>query len=352
MKKSAIIFTVLLLAACQGKAPIQQPDPLDGELGNNILIMNNGAWGANDASISIYDIKAQSLQDHAFVQANGTAMGDLAQDILELGDSYFIAMNGSHLIYITDKDLKKKSTLFNDTVGGFLSPRYFCTDGKKVYVSLYEGAIAELNPADLINYRICHVGPNPEGLAYANGKIYVANSGGYLYPDYNNTVSVVNANSFKEVSTITVNCNPKCMVANEDGSLIYVSSLGNYADIPAKLQTIDTATGEVKDTEYTGVNSICKGNGNTIHILCGEYDASYALTGTVYTINAANGERIRTLASGIKNAYSLSASTEKDCVFVGISDYKNTGELQVYHNGELESVIATMGINPEKALLR
>lgn len=151
-------------------------------------------------------------------------------------------------------------------------------DGK-VYVTYYEGFVGEIDPAGY-NVRITAVGPNPEGLAYARGKLFIANSGGYL-PGYNNTVSVVDVSSFKEISTIEVNCNPSVVVANSAGNLVYVTSAGNYADIPAKLQVIDVAAAKVTDIDYLDVKSIAMGKDDIMLVVTGTQDASWHIAATV-----------------------------------------------------------------------
>lgn len=351
MKKSSLlIIGALALTACQNKPgtdPIV-PEPLAA---NDIIIMNNGNWGSNDACITVYNIEAQNAEGNVFEAVNGKKMGDLAQDILRLGDNYYIAMTGSHLIYITDTDLKiiKEIPLTNGDVA--MSPRSFATDGKLVYFTCQEGLLARMNPEDNFSISYTEVGPNPEGVAYSEGKLYVANSGGYV-PGFNNTVSVVDAESFKETSTITVNCNPKDVVANSKGTVIYVSSLGNYADIPAKLQIINPKTGFVEETEYEGVNGIALGYNDVLYILCGEYDANWTLTGTVYAHNALKDLKMGVIAKDITNAYSISADKAQDYVFVGVSDYKSFGDMLIYKDSELYDTVDAIGLNPQKAVLR
>ena len=58
-------------------------------------VLNNGAWGENNATISRYDPSAKTITARAFQKANGSALGDLGQDIIPFGEKLFIAVNGS-----------------------------------------------------------------------------------------------------------------------------------------------------------------------------------------------------------------------------------------------------------------
>lgn len=199
-------------------------------------ILNNGNWGSNDSNIGIYNPSDKTFIADAFKTANGQALGDLGQDIIRHGEDIYIAVNGSQTIFVTDTDLKIKQQINADNDGQRLSPRYFATLGNKVYVTYYEGFIGEIS--DDYSIKLCSVGPNPEGIAVAGKDLYVANSGGMIYPEYNNTVSVVSSSTLTERSVIEVNVNPIKVEASSDGAYVYVSSFGNYADAPAKLQVM------------------------------------------------------------------------------------------------------------------
>lgn len=319
-------------------------------VGSGTLVLNNGNWGGNDSNIGIYTPSTKTLSPNAFYSANGQKLGDLGQDIIAMGNDIYIAVNGSQTIFVTDNELKIQAQINADKDGARLSPRYFATSGSKVYVTYYEGYVGEISSKDSV--RLCAVGPNPEGIAVAGKNLYVANSGGMAYPAYNNTVSVVSTSSFTETSTIEVNVNPAKVEASSDCSFVYVSSLGNYADAPAKLQVISVATGTVADLEYTSVSAIAKSRNDVLYILCGGYDESWnPLPGTVYKhdmkTNTALGAFV-TDGTTLPEACSVSAGRD-GYVYVGCSDYKNTGDVYVFTpDGVLYDKFDSQGQNPIK----
>lgn len=311
-------------------------------------ILNNGNWGGNDSNIGIYDPVGKTFTSNAFFSANGQKLGDLGQDIIRHGENVYIAVNGSQTIFVTDVYLNIVQQINAVKDGSRLSPRAFASSGEKLYVTYYEGYVGEISSEQEV--RLCQVGPNPEGIAAAGNRLYIANSGGMSYPQYNNTVSVVSTASFTETESLEVNVNPANVEASSDGAYIYVSSFGNYSDIPAKLQVIDASTGKVSDLEYESVSAIAKGNDDTLYILCGGYDENWnPLPGAVYKHDMKSNlslGRFVTDGTVMPNAYSISATSD-GYVYVGCSDYKTTGDVYVFTSeGKLHDKFDSHGLNP------
>lgn len=314
-------------------------------------ILNNGNWGSNDANIGLYDPASKSFAPKAFFAANQMNLGDLGQDIIGVDDNIYIALNGSQTVFMTGKGLDLK-TQINALKGETkLSPRYLATDGDKLYVTYYEGYVFELDASEK-TFRGAAVGNSPEGLAVADGRLYVANSGGALYPNYEKTVSVVSLKTFAEISTIEVNYNPAKVEASSDGAYVYVSSFGDYAANPAKLQVITTATGAVSDLDYASVSAIAASE-DILYILCGGYDAAWnPLPGTVYRHDMKNNKSLGTFVTddtSLANAYSISVARD-GYVYVGCSDYVTNGDVYVFTpDGKFHHRFDSQGLNPQKA---
>ena len=338
-------FAALAITACEDVSLIVEPTGIEG-----ILVLNNGNWGANDASLSLYDPEAGAVTGDMFLTANNQHLGDLGQDMAVVGEDIYIAVNGSKVIFVTDRDLKIKKTIEASEGGAKLSPRCFAAAGGKVYVTYYEGYLGEIDPSTY-NVRTTAVGPNPDGVAYAGGKLYVANSGGYL-PTFNNTVSVVDAASFKEVATIEVNCNPAAAVASGNGKYVYVNSYGNYADIQPKLQAIDIASSKAIDLDYTDVKGIAMGKNDELMVVTGSYDENWNIAGTVWRHNATTNSKAGKFSDTVTTPYySISADPETGYVFVGTSDYTTNGDVWWFdENGKLKGKFDSKGLNPQKVI--
>lgn len=314
-------------------------------------ILNNGNWGGNDSNIGTYDTSDKTYAADAFKVSNSRNLGDLGQDIIGLGEDIYIAVNGSQIIFVTDADLKIKQEIIADNEGTRLSPRYFTTSADKVYVTYYEGYVGEISSDHSV--KLCPVGPNPEGVAVAGENIYVANSGGMAYPAYNNTLSVVSTSTFTEIKTIEVNVNPTKVEASSDGTYVYVSSFGNYADVPAGLQVISTSDGKVSNMDYAHVSTIAKGIDDVLYILCGGYDEYWnPLPGVVYKHDMKTNMPLGVFVTDgttLPEAYSISATSD-GYVYVGCSDYQTTGDVYVFTpDGRLHDKFDSQGLNPLKA---
>lgn len=347
MKKfnySFFLLLALFLFSCERTPNNEKPLVTEG-----VLILNNGTMGGNNANIGIYDLTSKSLIANAFYAVNNQSLGELGQDVINFGEDIYIAVGGSQTIFVTDFSLKIKKQINAETQSGIrLSPMAFAVGESKVYISYYEGYVGEIDPVDYA-VKLCQVGPNPEGLAVAGDKLYVANSGGMNYPIYNNTVSIVSLPTFTETTTIEVNVNPIKVVSSSDGSYVYVSSYGNYGDAPVKLQMIEVATNKVSDLAYYSISSFAKGEGDVLYVLCAGYDEDFQpLPGTVYKHDMTKNKPLGAFISDgttLPNAYSISVAG--DYVYIGCSDYKNTGDVYVFTSeGKLYDKFDSQGVNP------
>ncbi len=348
MKKiiyAALAAALTLAAASCDKQPLN-PGQTEEEA-TGCYVLNNGSMGMNNSEITLYDTETKTAVGQMFSTVNGKALGDTAQDILVDGDDVYITVNLSRLIFVTDKDLKIKkeirATLPDGTV---LSPRYLAKGGNgRIYVTYYEGYLGEINP-DGYNVSTTAVGASPEGCAWADGKVFVSNSGGANYPNYEKTVSVVDPVSFKETSKVEVNINPATMEACGDN--VYVFSLGDYGANPAKVQLLDAKTLKVTDLEYSSPTAIALED-EMLYVMCGGYDSNWnPLPGAVYKHNAKTNSALGkfvTDGTPLPQAYSLAAAG--GYVWVGCSDYKTNGDVYLFSpNGKLYDKFDSQGINP------
>lgn len=324
--------------------------PADAEALKGALLMNNGNWGSNDASFTLFDPESGSIASGLFSKVNNRAPGDLGQDMIQVGDRLFIAMNGSKIIFVTDLSLRILKTVEAALPeGAKLSPRRLADARGKVYVTYYEGYVAEIDPTSF-KCIATPVGNSPEGLAYAGGKLYVANSGGALYPDYENSISVIDISKFCETEKIEVNLNPQSVVADAAGNNIYVSSFGNYEDVPALLQKVDLGSREVTDLGYSSVKAISAGPEGTLYVVCGSYDENWKVLGNISKFDMAGGKDAGLLTEdSVMDFYSISYSN--GYVFVGTSDYTTDGVVRMYDtNGKMTAEFDAAGLNPQKAI--
>ncbi|MBO6060420.1 MAG: YncE family protein, partial [Bacteroidaceae bacterium] len=94
------------------------------------------------------------------------------------------------------------------------------------------GSVYKVDTLTLEKVDSCAVGYQPEEMAIVDGRLYVANSGGYqgmTGQGYESTVSVVDIQTMRETDRINVAVNLHHMKADKYGQL-WVTARGNYMD--------------------------------------------------------------------------------------------------------------------------
>ncbi|MDR1623849.1 MAG: YncE family protein [Tannerellaceae bacterium] len=258
-KYICVIALLALLAACRKEDDLFIPEevPLAPPAGAPVIkgfyLLNEGNMGSNKSTLDYYDYQTGVYSRNIFAAANPTVpkeMGDVGNDLKIYGGKLYAVINCSNKIDVMDKRTAEK-------VGQIDIPncRYIRFHEGYAYVTSYAGPV-EINPAyeqtgyvakvDTGTYEVvarCLVGFQPDELEIAGGRIYVANSGGYMAPNYENTVSVIDLETFTETGRIEVAVNLHHLRADRHGNL-WVSSRGDYYGVPSRLYWIDLATSQ------------------------------------------------------------------------------------------------------------
>ncbi len=245
----------LAAGGCRGDEPVvaaeydvvagATPDP-DSEIAG-FYLLNEGNMGSNKCTLDYFDCSAATYIRNIYAECNpGVIMelGDVGNDIQIYGSRVYVVVNCSHKVEVLDARTGVR-------IGQVDIPncRYVRFSGDKAYVSSYigpvqigadspKGGVFEVDTASLSITRQVTVGYQPEELEIVDGLLYVANSGGYRAPDYDNTVSVVDLAEFKVIRAIPVDINLHRLRKDGRGRL-WVSSRGNLHDIPSRLCVLE-----------------------------------------------------------------------------------------------------------------
>lgn len=273
MKKRFLILIslVLILLSCREEYEIfyssQTRTSVGAENTGNLrgfYLLNEGNMGSNKASLDYFDFATGVYHRNIYAEANPTVvkeLGDVGNDIQIYGSKLYAVINVSNYIEVMDVKTAKH-------IGKIDIPnvRYIRFHEGKAYATSYVapvkfdhnarvGYVAEIDTATLKVLRTVNVGYQPEELAFANNKIYVANSGGYMFPNYDRTVSVIDLETFKEEKKLDVGINLHRMRVTPYNELI-VSSRGDSYSQPSKLFIIDLETEEVTQTVDMAVSNL------------------------------------------------------------------------------------------------
>ncbi len=264
------LSVVCVISSCRGPEIIPVGDEENkGEAVTNAIagfyLLNEGNMGSNKATLDYYDYTTATYHRNIYAQANPNVpmeLGDVGNDLQLYGSRLYAVINCSNKVEVMDARACKR-------IGQLDIPncRYICFSGPYGYVTSYAGPVeikqdyeqigyvARFDTATLQVLDRCLVGFQPDEVVVANGKLYVANSGGYMVPNYEHTVSVIDLATFTEEQRINVAVNLHRIRVDRYG-MLWVTSRGDYYDEQPGLYCINPATNTIEKTFPLAVSDL------------------------------------------------------------------------------------------------
>jgi hypothetical protein len=260
---SLLLVAMFLAAGCRGEEPIVPseqvpvvfPDPAPGDI-KGFFLLNEANMGSNKASLDYFDYETGVYHRNIFPERNPMVvheLGDVGNDLQIYDDRLWAVINCSNFVRVMDVQTARE-------VGTFSVPncRYIVFDGDFAYVSSYAGPVlidrnsrigkvVKVDIHTLETVAECTVGYQPEQMAVAGDKLYVANSGGYRAPDYDTTVSVIDLASFTETRKIDTGVGNLHRMELDQYGRLWILSRGDSHGNGSKTIVIDSATDRVTD---------------------------------------------------------------------------------------------------------
>ncbi len=309
-------------------------------------LLNEGNMGSNKASLDYYNFRTGRYTRNIFGFANPNVpkeMGDVGNDMGIYGSKLYAVINCSNKIDVLDKMTVKK-------VGQINIPncRFIKFYGGYAYVTSYAGPVvitpdykqrgyvAKIDTATLQVVDTCLVGFQPDELDIVNGKIYVANSGGYMVPNYENTISVIDIDTFTEESRIEIAINLQCCKADRHGNL-WISSRGDYYENQSRLYVYDTRHQRLLKTFDNNVSSMWL-DGDSLYVIGVQFSyvtmnnqVSYALINTATLEQVSDCFITDGTEKDISMPYSVAVNPiTKEIYLCDAKDYVSPGRLFCY----------------------
>lgn len=359
---AAALLSTLLITSCSK----DKNEPLIPEVKQPVItgtkgvyILCEGLMGDNNSTISYYDIESGESEKDYFTKINGRPLGETANDLKAYGSKMYCVIAGIQgkkqsflevMDIATGKSLKTIS--FNSETDGSI-PRYVAFYKNKAYVSRYDGKISRIDTASLaidgelqLMNGIDQVA-GLEGLAVANGKLYVTNSDHPSYPKgLKNKVTIIDLEKFAKVKDIEVGYNPVKIAAAANGDLLVVS-WGNYGDINPDLRRISSATDVVTGTYPLNVGPLAISK-NTAYLIT---DWNSAIK-TFDVATGTTGSNFIKDATSINTMYGVTVNSFNDNVIITDGNYYNgnTGHAYCFGaNGKRKFDFITAGL-PQHAV--
>ncbi len=354
MKKIQLSFTMILgviisiLSSCREDEHIVVSDVqiIRDKINPNskiagMYLVNEGNMGSNKCTLDFLDYTEGIYMRNIYPERNPTVvkeLGDVGNDVQIYGNKLYIIVNCSNKVEVLDARTGVRIKQIE-----IPNCRYICFRREHAYVSSYVagvlidpnaplGAVFKIDTASLQVVDKVTVGYQPEEMVVLGDYLYVANSGGYRVPYYDNTVSVVEFEGFHQEQQIVVGLNLHRIKADKYGKL-WVSSRGNYNDIyspygsvPSNLFVLDKRVGYNEMIVTDTINVPCSNmaiHGDSLYLYSHDYDNITQQSTLTYGII-----NIKTKKVVSKNF--ITDGTEKDIKMpYGISIHPETGDIYV-----------------------
>jgi len=346
----ALVFTT----ACTDDPAPQPPAGASG-----FFVVNEGAFGGSNASLSFYDRQTQTVSNNVFAAVNNRPLGDQAQSMAVWdGKGYIVVQNSQKIEVIDAANFRSQATITE----GITSPRYFLGISRvKGYVTDWgaDGVTGTVKVIDLTTNRVVksvRVGRGPNRMCLLNNRVYVANSGGW---GNDNTITVLDANSDEPVRTIATADNPNGIESDANGNL-WITCGGkvvfddNFQPIAAESTrgAILRINPDGQEQLRLTVDRITFQGPGDLQLSRERNRIFYSYLGAVYA-QAITDNTLNTTPFLPINFYGI-AVDPFDGAFIGCRapNFSSSGSVEIYNtNGQLQRTL-TVGIGPNGCTFR
>ena len=356
--QTILLPLILITLACDPEPVLLEQNQVIADAGHTgVYVLSEGLFNQNNSTLAWIDFgtgqpdswnSSTGRSFDCFEKVNGRRIGDTANDMLLYGSRLYIAVSESSTIEILDAATCRSVSQIPLQRGGVASqPRRLTANGGFVYVCCFDGTVTRIDTLTMQADATVTVGRNPDGICCANGKLYVSNSGGLDTQNPDNTVSVIDINTFTETRRITVRENLGSIYA--DGTNVYVVSRGIFdygtMDYDSRLHRIDTQTDQVTATFDIPILSMDIVDGKA-------WFYGYGAGGTIQILDLASGQVLDsdfiTDGTRVECPYSIKVEPTSHKVYVcDAMDYVTPGSLLCFSpEGRLLYRVPGIGINP------
>ncbi len=323
-----VTLLALTLVGCEKEKPVT-PGSNDTNAVAYAYVLNEGLWGANNASISIFT--QSGITNDWFAQNNGRGLGDLGQDMIRYGSRLYVVVHSSSTIECINPNTGVSSKQISL---GNRKPRYIVGHQGKLYISCYDKTVVRIDTTSLETDGICQLsGMQPEQLCVLGNNIYVCNTWQYGTGNnavYDSTVSVVSLDNFMETGKITVGLNPNRIKAI-DSHRFLVACGGDYSSRPARTLVVDVTDGNQIELPVAATNfDVCD---SVIYMYCTTYDDSWNSTANFYKADISDlapTQILKEQSAQLKDAYGINIDPKTKNIYICNSTYGVNSDIVVF----------------------
>ncbi len=348
----ALLFLVLSILGCSDDEPKNKEVPVS----TGFFIVNEGAFGAGNASLSFYSDQDEAVSNDVFLSVNEIPLGDQAQSMSIVNGAGFIVVQNSSKVEVIDVDSWENiATITND----ISSPRYVVGNGSKAYLSDWgpDGVTGSVKVINADTYEVeksIPVGSGPNQMLIVGDRLYVTNVGGF---SVDNTLSVIDLTSETVVDTFQLSFNPNSLAVDANGDL-WVASSGFLAfdadfnidveqSIPGAIEKISTSGDILFQFAFEGL-----GGPSQLQINPENSEIFYLYSGQIYRIT----DQDSTLPAAPINEnsyYGFSLDSEEQLIIGCVApDFSSAGYIEFLSFGGNVNGSYDVGIAPNSCVFK
>ena len=352
-----ILLVVMILSSCVQDPSSPTVNSQSFGKGSGVMVLCEGLWGMNNSSLTIFSMDSDLVINDYYQQANaGRKLGDLASDLVVVGDTAFISSSSADKIIVMRISDGKHIADIPAADGDF--PRKLCISNSELgfWTNLKSNSITAFNPTtfEIIRSNI-KTGPAPEAIAVSSKYIFVANSG---YGDFladepdAGTIGVYDINSFEKVKTIAGM--PNVM------ELEYLSETDKLYACYYHLPSAKDSLGGIVEIDGTDLKILQEKriDGTTMSINNKLEQVLFTNINGVFSFDLNNfnshvNRRVQPINFG-DIYYSMAVNETEDLLFLANArQYTTNGQIEVYNYFSTDEPIRIIdcGLNPNKIVI-
>jgi DNA-binding beta-propeller fold protein YncE len=241
-----VILFAWLFVGCVADPEASEDDPLTGDFSHGVLILNEGLWRQDNSTVTYHNPTTGKTENDYFGRRNpGLRIGDTGNDLVIWKERAFFVVSTSRTIEVMELPSGKSAGRIRFPESAELRMMAIANDSL-AWVTTYDDRVLEFNPTTLQpTNRSFPVGPAPEGIAWVDGRLFVANSSqGRLRATEPNawSVSVLNPATGIEESALQFGPNPWALHYLPATGRVYLLTRPLYPDSVGGLVEINPTT--------------------------------------------------------------------------------------------------------------
>lgn len=228
-----------------------------------LWVLSEGSWGSGNGQLVYFDYNTTTDKFVRNEEKRYQKYGETPNDLIVYGSKMYCAITGDNtnggIVRVVNP--YTGATIQEITItmeSGKQQPHRLTANEGKVYITLYSGAVAQVDTLSFATRTAGLSGSFSEGICTYGQSLYICNSG----QGTDNTVSVVDIARFVETGTITVPYNPVNIVSVGNGEL-YLNTAsvwnGPAAGAPANIHVLNPATKQITHTFGIAAENIVAG---------------------------------------------------------------------------------------------